>query len=117
MRHLFFVLLAIAATASPALAQTWSMTSIILPDGTPLQVDTTSVKRNWKKREQISYRIQVQSWKATAVGRIAGNCKTGTWQLTSNKSDGGLVLSQDVGSQSLRYACTLSYTMTQPKTR
>jgi hypothetical protein len=115
MGRLFLVLLAIATTTFPALAQTWSTTAMILPDGTPLQIDTTSVKRNWKKQEQISYRIQVQSLRGTAMGRITGNCKTGKWQLTSGKSTGGLILPQDVGTQSLRYACTLPFTTTQPQ--
>lgn len=103
--------------AAPAWAESWILTPIVFTDGSQLYIDSASVKRNWRDTDKISYRIQVQSYlNGTATGRISGNCKTGTWRLTSSKSNGvSLILSDAIGVESLKQACYMPYSLTQPR--
>lgn len=108
----------------PALAQSWMMTGS-LTDGSTVHVDSGSVKRSWRKQEQVSYRAKIESFTAgTTTLRMSGNCNTGSWRVTSGRStfldqgEGGIVsVPQAVGAQTLQTACSLPYNLTQPRTR
>lgn len=108
--------LTLLAIALPVNAQNWMMVPVLFADGSQLYIDSASVKRSWKKVEQISFRVQVQGFGNTAQGRVSGNCNTGTWRLSSGKSSGsGLVLPESAGNEVLRSACLMPYTLTKPR--
>lgn len=93
----------------PALAQSW-MYAASLSDGSAVSIDLDSVRRTIKNPDRVSFRIQIESFGAVATASMSGNCQTGSWRVSSGRSNGATVtISDSTGDQLLNSACGMPY--------
>lgn len=104
----FLTALAFSLAASPAVAENW-YPAAFLSDGSTVAMDIDNIKRSPKAYERISFRLQVTGVGSVAQARMSGNCTTGTWRISSGRSNGGVAftLDADKGDQVLRQACVM----------
>jgi hypothetical protein len=103
---------ALALLPLPAIAEFWQPTAF-LSDGSTVSIDIDNVKRSPRDYNRISFRVQVNGMNGTSTGRIAGNCQSGSWRLSSGANNQGtaFTLAKDTGDQLLRSACVAPVNM------
>lgn len=113
------VLLATALTLLPlpALAQSW-MYITALSDGSAVSIDMDSVRRTVRSPDRVSFKIQINGVGGTSNASMSGNCRTGSWRVSSGRKGGATAtIADSTGDQLLERACVLPYTIPTPRVR